>query len=91
MPEDTLDPNYCDVNVRLNISNLRSFHMHLLPQAMLQNDFEVGFYLKERVIPKAVIFFTGEIADCQSSSGSETESEDTEDESDAEEEDGVDK
>lgn len=60
-------------------------------QAMLQNDFEVGFYLKERVIPKAVIFFTGEIADCQSSSGSETESEDTEDESDAEEEDGVDK
>ncbi|EDX14696.1 nucleosome assembly protein 1-like 1 [Drosophila simulans] len=73
LPEDTLDPNYCDVN------------------AMLQNDFEVGFYLKERVIPKAVIFFTGEISDCQSSSGSETESEDTEEESDAEEEDGVDK
>ncbi|XP_026839742.1 nucleosome assembly protein 1-like 1 isoform X3 [Drosophila erecta] len=54
--------------------------------AILQNDFELGFYLKERVIPKAVIFFTGEIADCQSSSGSETESDDTEDESDAEEE-----
>ncbi|XP_039492811.1 nucleosome assembly protein 1-like 1 isoform X2 [Drosophila santomea] len=54
--------------------------------AILQNDFELGFYLKERVIPKAVIFFTGEIADCQSSSGSETESEDTEDELDGEEE-----
>ncbi|XP_020799819.1 nucleosome assembly protein 1-like 1 isoform X2 [Drosophila serrata] len=53
--------------------------------AILQNDFELGFYLKERVIPKAVIFFTGEIADCQSSSESETEN--TDDDSDAEEED----
>ncbi|XP_037731321.1 nucleosome assembly protein 1-like 1 [Drosophila subpulchrella] len=68
LPNDTEDPNYCDVN------------------AILQNDFELGFYLKERVIPKAVIFFTGEIADCQSSSESETETDDTEDESDAEEE-----
>ncbi|XP_016969311.1 nucleosome assembly protein 1-like 1 [Drosophila rhopaloa] len=54
--------------------------------SILQNDFELGFYLKERVIPKAVIFFTGEIADCQSSSDSDTETDDTEDESDAEEE-----
>ncbi|XP_017083295.1 nucleosome assembly protein 1-like 1 [Drosophila eugracilis] len=53
--------------------------------AILQNDFELGFYLKERVIPKAVIFFTGEIADCQSSTESESETDDTEDESDAEE------
>ncbi|KAH8292269.1 hypothetical protein KR054_007978 [Drosophila jambulina] len=53
--------------------------------AILQNDFELGFYLKERVIPKAVIFFTGEIADCQSTSESETEN--TDDDSDAEEED----
>ncbi|XP_017114535.1 nucleosome assembly protein 1-like 1 [Drosophila elegans] len=68
LPDDTEDPNYCDIN------------------AILQNDFELGFYLKERVIPKAVIFFTGEIADCQSSSDSETETDDTEDESDAEEE-----
>lgn len=52
-------------------------------QAILQNDFELGFYLKERVIPKAIIFFTGEIADCQSTDGSDTESDDT-DESDAE-------
>ncbi|XP_022214593.1 nucleosome assembly protein 1-like 1 [Drosophila obscura] len=52
--------------------------------AILQNDFELGFYLKERVIPKAVIFFTGEIADCQSSSDSETDTDDTE-ESDADE------
>ncbi|ALC47482.1 CG5017 [Drosophila busckii] len=53
--------------------------------AILQNDFELGFYLKERVIPKAVIFFTGEIADCQSSEGSDSES-DTDEDSDAEEE-----
>ncbi|XP_017052743.1 nucleosome assembly protein 1-like 1 isoform X2 [Drosophila ficusphila] len=53
--------------------------------AILQNDFELGFYLKERVIPKAVIFFTGEIADCQSSSDSESDTEDS-DESEAEEE-----
>jgi len=52
-------------------------------QAILQNDFELGFYLKERVIPKAVIFFTGEIADCQSTDGSDTESE-SDDESDVE-------
>ncbi|XP_034484677.1 nucleosome assembly protein 1-like 1 [Drosophila innubila] len=51
--------------------------------AILQNDFELGFYLKERVIPKAVIFFTGEIADCQSTDGSDTESE-SDDESDVE-------
>lgn len=51
----------------------------------MQNDFELGFYLKERVIPKAVLFFTGEIADCQSSE-SETDSED-EDE-DEEDDDG---
>lgn len=56
----------------------------LSAQAILQNDFELGFYLKERVIPKAVIFFTGEIADCQSTSDSESENSD--DDSDAEEE-----
>ncbi|XP_032596462.1 nucleosome assembly protein 1-like 1 isoform X2 [Drosophila grimshawi] len=48
--------------------------------AILQNDFELGFYLKERVIPKAVVFFTGEIADCQSSdTESETDGSDDDD------------
>lgn len=27
----------------------------------MENDFEVGHYIKERVIPRAVLFFTGEI------------------------------
>ncbi|KAL9898300.1 milkah [Glossina fuscipes fuscipes] len=52
--------------------------------AILQNDFELGFYLKERVIPKAIMFFTGEIADCQSS---ESESDSDEDDDDEEDED----
>lgn len=30
-------------------------------QAYLEHDFEVGHYMKERVIPRAVLFFTGEI------------------------------
>jgi nucleosome assembly protein 1-like 1 len=55
--------------------------------ASLQNDFEIGFYIKERVIPKAVLFFTGEISDCQSSEESESESEDEDDEYDNENED----
>ncbi|KAG5673412.1 hypothetical protein PVAND_003464 [Polypedilum vanderplanki] len=29
----------------------------------LENDFEVGHYLKERVIPRAVLYYTGEIDD----------------------------
>lgn len=32
-------------------------------QEYLENDFEVGHYLKERVIPRAVLYFTGEIED----------------------------
>ncbi|KAH8341946.1 hypothetical protein KR059_005650 [Drosophila kikkawai] len=47
---------------------------------ILNNDFEMGFYLKERVIPKAVIFFTGEIVDCQSTSESDEDSDTDEEE-----------
>uniref|UniRef100_A0A1A9WC04 Nucleosome assembly protein 1-like 1 n=1 Tax=Glossina brevipalpis TaxID=37001 RepID=A0A1A9WC04_9MUSC len=50
--------------------------------AILQNDFELGFYLKERVIPKAIMFFTGEIADCQSSESDSDSDEDDDDEED---------
>lgn len=27
----------------------------------MENDFEVGHYMKERVVPRAVLFYTGEI------------------------------
>lgn len=29
----------------------------------MENDFEVGHYLKERVVPRAVLYYTGEIED----------------------------
>lgn len=32
-------------------------------EAYLENDFEIGHYLKERVVPRAVLYFTGEIDD----------------------------
>lgn len=30
-------------------------------QIYLETDFEIGHYLKERVIPRAALFFTGEM------------------------------
>lgn len=29
-------------------------------QNRLENDFEIGHYLKERIIPRAVLYYTGE-------------------------------
>ncbi|EDW38834.1 GL13720 [Drosophila persimilis] len=74
----------CKINWKQPKDHMKQWILMIQPTAILQNDFELGFYLKERVIPKAIIFFTGEIADCQSSSESDTDSDDT-DESDAEE------
>lgn len=38
---------------------------HHLPffQAILEADFEVGHYLKDRVVPRAVLYYTGEAKD----------------------------
>lgn len=38
-------------------------------QDYLETDFEIGHYLKERVIPRAVLFFTGEADDEMSEVG----------------------
>ena len=32
-------------------------------QTILDEDFEIGFNLKERILPRAVIYFTGEVYD----------------------------
>lgn len=32
-----------------------------ISQSFLENDFEIGHYVKERVVPRAVLFFTNEI------------------------------
>ncbi|XP_022211703.1 nucleosome assembly protein 1;2-like [Drosophila obscura] len=51
--------------------------------ATLQSDFQMGFYIKERVIPKAIIFFTREIHDCQTPiSTSDLDSDDDDDDGD---------
>lgn len=42
----------------------------------LENDFEIGHFIKERVVPRAVLYFTGEI-DEDISSDNETESMDS--------------
>lgn len=53
----------------------------------MENDFEVGHYLKERVIPRAVLFFTNEIdneiSDDGESFGFDAEDDDNVDEAEA--------
>jgi len=39
-------------------------------------DFEVGFAIKEKIIPRAVLYFTGEIFDDNDSEASDSEDED---------------
>merc|ERR1712010_302941 len=45
-------------------------------QALLTADFEIGHYIRERIVPRAVLFFTGEALD-------EEESDEDEDDEDA--------
>lgn len=51
-------------------------------QALLTSDFEIGHYIRERIVPRAVLYYTGE--------GLEDEDEDYEDEEDGDEDDDVD-
>jgi len=56
-------------------------------QELLTSDFEIGHYIRERVIPRAVLFFTGEALedddfDEEDEDGEEEEGEDEEDEED---------
>lgn len=54
-------------------------------QNLLTNDFEVGHYIRERVVPNAVLFFTGEaVEDDFDDEEEEEEEEEEEDESDFE-------
>lgn len=45
------------------------FHIFLKFQEYLENDFEIGHFIKERVIPRAVMFYLGEYEDILSSAG----------------------
>ena len=48
-------------------------------QALLTVDFEIGHYIRERIVPRAVLFFTGEALDDESDY-EEEEDEDDDDE-----------
>lgn len=51
------------------------------PKALLTVDFEIGHYIRERIVPRAVLFFTGEALD-EESDYDEDEEEDDEDDED---------
>lgn len=62
-------------------------------QALLSSDFEIGHYIRERVIPRAVLYFTGEAMDddleeeeVEEEEEEEDEDEDFEDEEESDEE-----
>ena len=65
------------------------FHFHVykhnptapaLPQALLTADFEIGHYIRERIVPRAVLFFTGEALEDESDCEEEESDEDDDDE-----------
>jgi len=51
-------------------------------QALLTADFEIGHYIRERVIPRAVLFFTGEALDDEDYESDDDEMGDEEDDDD---------
>jgi len=51
-------------------------------QALLTSDFEIGHYIRERVIPRAVLFFTGEGLDDEDYDDDDDDCEEGEDEDD---------
>merc|ERR1719204_2386648 len=52
-------------------------------EMLLQQDFQIGHYLRERIVPTAVLFFTGEEqGDEQEDSDEEDDEDDEEDEDD---------
>lgn len=53
-------------------------------QALLTADFEIGHYIRERVVPRAVLFFTGEALDDEDYDSADDEMGDEEDDPDYE-------
>merc|ERR1712142_1273527 len=48
-------------------------------QALLTVDFEIGHYIRERIVPRAVLFFTGEALDDESDFEEEEDDDDDDD------------
>ena len=55
-------------------------------EMLLQQDFQIGHYLRERIVPRAVLFFTGE----EQGDDDEDESDDEDDDDDEDEDDDSD-
>ncbi|XP_011883121.1 PREDICTED: nucleosome assembly protein 1-like 1-B isoform X1 [Vollenhovia emeryi] len=56
-------------------------------QALLTSDFELGHYIRERIVPRAVLYYTGEVLDDEDEDyEDEEDGDDEEDEEDEEEE-----
>ena len=68
------------------IQRLRNLPVSLIspppPQALLTADFEIGHYIRERIVPRAVLFFTGEALEDESDVEEEESDEDEDDDSD---------
>lgn len=56
----------CMVRIR-NLSNLKKYYItYALLSSNLQilsTDFEIGHFLRARIIPKAVLYYTGDVVD----------------------------
>ena len=67
------------------IQRLRNLPVSLISssQALLTADFEIGHYIRERIVPRAVLFFTGEAledeSDCEEEESDEDEDDDNSD------------
>ncbi|XP_065095562.1 nucleosome assembly protein 1-like 4 [Ochlerotatus camptorhynchus] len=57
-------------------------------QMLLASDFEIGHFLRARIIPKAILYYTGEVMDEDDDGDEEEEEEEEEDEEGMEEEEG---
>ena len=63
------------------IHRLRNLPVSLISssQALLTADFEIGHYIRERIVPRAVLFFTGEALEDESDCEEEESDEDDDD------------
>uniref|UniRef100_A0A1B6LNY8 Nucleosome assembly protein 1-like 4 n=1 Tax=Graphocephala atropunctata TaxID=36148 RepID=A0A1B6LNY8_9HEMI len=56
-------------------------------QSLLTSDFEIGHYIRERIVPRAVLYFTGEALDDEEDFEEEEDGEDDDEDDDGEDED----
>jgi len=56
-------------------------------QALLASDFEIGHYIRERIVPRAILYFTGEALEDEFDDDDEGDDEDDEDDDEDDEDD----